>query len=139
MQQFIHNDKPKLKTDVDHIIKKHENYNWINNLRWTTKQENNVNKSGRNGIVYELVSNEQIPDDLIKVTEYHTHIFSDDESLFKYYYSPSTNKFYFNTGVEYRILPDFIPKSGNAYVKMRDNENHYVSVYYHIYLNQLNA
>ena len=45
-------------------------------------------------------------------------------------YSPVENKFYFDTGVNYRLLPTLFNKKGLAYVWAVDERQHRVAICY---------
>ena len=73
--QFIPNDEPDIKDQVDHINRDRID-NRISNLRWISCSENNYNRSVNDAtFVYEL------PDDVIEVNHYGKH-----ESLVDMYY-----------------------------------------------------
>lgn len=107
---------------VDHINRDRTN-NRIENLRWVTQQENNRNKTGYRSYTYELIN--ELPEDAFEFTEYSNHTFED------YYYSPSTDRFYRWTGIEYRILPICYKNNGNsAIVCGTDINSKGISIYY---------
>lgn len=117
--QFIPNDDPLNKNEVDHIIQDRDN-NHISNLRWVTRSENNKNRKSCNGIAYEFV--DELPDEAIEVTDYGDHEFE-----FYYFYD---DEFYFWNGVRYRKLDiKEKKKSGTLYVNMRDIDNKNVEIY----------
>ena len=124
--QFLENDDPEHKTQVDHINHDRSD-NHIQNLRWITPSNNNMNKTSRNGIKYDYI--DELPDDHIDVDTYETrngiHEFGEKE----YYYSPSTDKFYYFNGSKYRILYVNNYATGLR-VKMTDINKKQVSVYY---------
>ena len=114
--QFIPNDDPLIKTEVDHINRDRTDYH-IENLRWVSQKENNLNKSSYKGVDCEIIDYEETPDDLVEVRDYGKHKFED------YYYSPDNNLFYFDTGVNLRILHvNFKKENGSAYVIMMNKE-----------------
>ena len=122
--QFIENDLPLIKTEVDHINRERGDFH-IENLRWVSRKENNLNKSSFKGVECEFIDYEETPDDLVQVNDYGVHEFED------YYYSPDNNLFYFDTGVNLRILHiNFKKENGSAYVYARDKENRKVSIYF---------
>ena len=122
--QFIPNDDPLIKTEVDHINHDRSDYH-LENLRWVSHKENDLNKSSYNNIEYEFIDYDDTPDDLIQVNDYGKHNFED------YYYSPDNNLFYFDTGVNLRILHiNFKKETGSAFVRVRSIENKKVSIYF---------
>ena len=122
--QFIPNDDPLVKTEVDHINRDRTDYH-IENLRWVSRSQNNLNKSSYKNIEYEFIDYEDTPDDLVEVRDYGKHEFED------YYYSPENNLFYFDTGVNLRILHiNFKKETGSAFVCMRSKENKKVLIYF---------
>ena len=121
--QFIQNDEPLIKTEVDHINRDRSDYH-IENLRWCSRKENQLNKSSYKGVEYEFIDYDETPDDLVQVNDYGVHEFED------YYYSPENNLFYFDTGVNLRILHSNLAKYGSAFVYARSNENKSVRIYF---------
>ena len=93
--QFIENDDPDNKTEVDHInhIKTD---NRVENLRWVTRSENNSNR--RSYIKQKIQYVDELPDDFIEVILYNGREFEG------YSYSPSENKFYFDNGARIRVI-----------------------------------
>ena len=84
--QFIPNDDPTLKDQVDHINRDTMD-NRVSNLRWTTASENNYNRSRNDAIFVD-----ELPYDFIEVDHYGKH-----ECLVGLYYYDGT--FYLDTGV----------------------------------------
>ena len=122
--QFIPNDNPLIKTDVDHKNRDRSDYH-IKNLRWVSISDNTKNKSSHNGIEYEFIEEEDLPDDLIEVNDYGKHKFEG------YYYSSETNLFYYDTGAGNRVLHiNRNKRNGAAFVNMYDKNNIRVRVYY---------
>ena len=122
--QFIPNDNPLIKTQVDHINHDRSDYHIIN-LRWVTNKENCLNKSSNNGVDYEFIEEEDLPDDLIEVNDYGEHEFEG------YYYSPETNLFYYDTGAGNRVLHiNRNKRNGAAFVVMFDKDKKRVHVCY---------
>ena len=97
---------------IDHIDRNRQNYH-IMNLRWTTQQDNTRNKSSFKGITYQFVS--ELPKHAKSVTKYLDRIINN------VYYCDDV--FYFDTGVNYRILHKHINKDGSYYVNTRDSKN----------------
>ena len=120
-KQFIPNDDPEHKTQVDHINRNKSDYH-IENLRWVTNSENQKNKTSNMGIVYTFV--DEISDDSIKVTDYGNHKFEN------YYYDENTDKFYFFNGRQYRELHVIEKRNGLLYVNMMNTNNTKVNVFY---------
>ena len=109
--QFIENDDPETKTQIDHINQIRTD-NRIANLRWCTPSENNSNKSSNRGIIYEYV--DELPDDFIEVIIYKGVEFEG------YSYSPSENKFYFDNGLKFRIININTSGFGYRYFTAKD-------------------
>ena len=124
-KQFIPNDDPEHKIQVDHKNKNTSDYH-LENLRWCTPRENNRNISSKNGVIYEFVK--EIPEDAIVVDTYNNHTFED------YYFHDDV--FYFYTGIEYRILPINYIRNMSAFVNMKSIEDKRVRIYYSIFKRQ---
>jgi hypothetical protein len=121
---FIPNDLPLIKTEVDHINHDKTDYH-LSNLRWVSHKENILNRSSNKGVEYEFIDYEDVvDDDLVEVRDYGRHEFED------YYYSSDNNLFYFDTGVNLRILHVNFTKYGSAYVNMNNKENKQVKIYF---------
>ena len=112
-EQFIENDDPENKTEIDHINTIRDD-NHIQNLRWCTSSSNARNKAGYNSIKAEYVDN--LPSDAIKITFYKGIEFEG------YYYSKSTQKCYYDNGVRYRTLLYHSAPSKMIYVRAIDVE-----------------
>ena len=120
-QQFLPNDDPEHKNQIDHINRDKTDYH-LENLRWCTQSENNKNKSSHNGIEYSYV--DDISDDAIVVKDYGRY------KLENYYFDEATDKFYFYNGVKYRELKNIEHKQNKLlYVNMVDIDNKRVRVY----------
>ena len=120
-EQFIENNAPGIKTEVDHIDRNKLN-NDINNLRWVSHSENNKNRSSVKGYKYEFV--DDIDEDSILVDIYGNHTFED------YYFDAKTDTFYFFTGINFRKLKINYTKYGSAFVCMRDINNKQTQIFY---------
>ena len=118
-QQFIHNDDPVHKTQVDHINRDRADYH-LENLRWCTQNQNQMNKLSNRQITYTYLTS--IPDDALKVTDYNEHTFED-----YYYYE---NKFYFYNGLDYRLLHVNEPRKGGKYVNMMNTNGQRTRIYF---------
>ena len=121
--QFIHNDDPIHKTEVDHINHDRSD-NHIDNLRWLTPSQNTRNKSSNKGVDYQFVEN--IPDEAIVVDSYMTR--NGDHEFEDYYFYD--NVFYYFNGISYRILHVNEAKGGSKFVKALDIDNKQVAIYY---------
>ena len=120
-KQFILN--PNNFPCVDHINHNRID-NHISNLRWVSSSENNKNKSfykGVNYIFYDYADFDD--DDIIIIDQYNGHEIED------YYYDMLTEKFLFDTGVNYRELHVNFDRNGLAYVHVKDVENKQVKIY----------
>ena len=111
--QFIENDDPDNKVEVDHIDRVKTN-NSITNLRWCTRAENLRNRSNNRGRVIEYF--DEIPDDAIAVTKYNSHV------LENHYYSSAADSFYcYDQELNsYRKLCVSITNKGCEIVSARD-------------------
>ena len=94
-EQFIPNDDPEAKTQVDHI-NRIKTDNRIENLRWVSQSENQKNKSPYKKQKIEYV--DELPEDFIDVCIYNGREFEG------YSYSPSEDKFYYDNGARIRII-----------------------------------
>ena len=119
--QFIVNDDPENKKEVDHIDQSKTNFH-INNLRWCSASDNQRNKSSSKKIIFEYVEN--ISDDCITVDTYNSHSFEN------YYYDIEKETFYLFNGLKYRKLKIYYDKNDYAFVNARDINNKRVSIFY---------
>jgi len=117
--QWLPNNEPDTKPYIDHINHDRTD-NRIQNLRWCSASENNMNKTGSRGGVFEYV--DEIPNDSIEVLDYNEHEFED-----LYYYD---NVFYWFNGIQYRKLRICYNKNGYALVHARDVEGKLCQIYY---------
>ena len=115
-QQYIPN--PNNYTYVDHINRDSTD-NRIQNLRWVTSTQNQMNKSSSNGIKYIYMNS--IPDDAIIVSHYCDHVF---ENYFYY-----NDVFYFFNGFQYRALHINTNKIGSKLVNLIDINGKRVRLY----------
>ena len=117
--QFIPNDNPLTKTEVDHVNRDRSDYH-IENLRWCTHSENIKNRSSNRNVEYEFT--DEISEEAIEITDYGRHRFE------FYYYDLENDAFYFYTGVNYRRLHINFNRSGSAYVWARNTDNQKVAI-----------
>ena len=120
-KQFISN--PNNYPCVDHI--NHQKIdNHISNLRWCSISNNNKNRSSNNGINYIFYDYADFEDDdIIVIDEYNGHEIED------YYYDMLTEKFLFDTGVNYKELHVNFNRNGCAFVCVKDVENKRTNIY----------
>ena len=128
--QFLPNDDPINKDVIDHINRNRTD-NHLNNLRWCSSTDNNINKSSNKGIQYELV--DDIPDDAMVVDFYDTRterrVF--DNNKYYYYFDETNNEDVFYAKINddiYKILHHNLTKGGYEWVAMRDINNRQVGV-----------
>ena len=121
---FLPNDAPLIKTEVDHINHDRTDYH-LENLRWVSPKENQRNRTSYKNIECEFIDYEDVvDDDLVEVRDYGVHELED------YYYSSDNNRFYFDTGVNLRVLHINFDKNGSAFVCARSKENKQVHIYF---------
>ena len=127
--QFLHNDDPELKTDIDHINHNRSD-NRLINLRWISPSKNYRNKSSFKGVNYNYV--DDIPDDSLIVDFYETR--NARHEFEGYYYHEGV--FYYDNDYNYRILNINVNKSGNQFVCLRDIYGRHVKLYINRFLQQ---
>lgn len=139
-KQFILNDDPENKNQVDHINKDRTDYH-LENLRWVSSSENNKNASSRNGVQYEFI--DSIPYNAIKILYYDTsierHFYNDGE--YYYYFDEETeeDKFYQKiTNNVFRVMHINTTKNGLQLIMTRDINHKKVSIYLHSFKHQYN-
>ena len=118
--QFIPN--PENLPCVDHI--NHQKIdNHISNLRWCSISNNNKNKSSNKGVNYVFYDYADFDDDdIIVIDEYNGHEIED------YYYDMLTEKFFFDTGVNYKELHVNFNRNGCAFVCVKNVYNKQVCI-----------
>ena len=126
--QFIENDAPEIKTQVDHI-NQIKTDNRIENIRWASPSENCKNRN-TNDYKYEFI--DDIDDECILVDAYGNH------TLENYYFDAKTDTFYFYNGIKYRKLRICYTKYGAAFVCMIDINNKSVKISYSKFKKQYN-
>ena len=128
-KQFIKNDDPINKNQVDHIDRNQLN-NDINNLRWVSPSENCRNRSSHKNSRCEYFDN--IDDDCILVDVYGKHQLED------YYYDEKTDTFYLYNGVKYRKLKINYTIYNKPFVCGRDINNKNIRIFYSRFKKQYN-
>ena len=125
-KQFIENDDTLNKTCVDHINHDRTDYH-IENLRWVSPSQNNINRSFYKNIEYEFIEyGDEEEENLTQVTDYGVHEFEQ----YLYYYSPERNRFLIDTGINYRVLHVNFDKNDRAHVWVKSKENRKVKIYF---------
>ena len=94
--QFIPNDDPSKKTEVDHI-NQIRNDNRIENLRWCTHAENSSNKSHYKRQKYEYTDKLDTTN-LYNLEHYNGHDYD------RYHFDKSTQKLYIYTRSKYKVV-----------------------------------
>ena len=111
-KQFIPNNDPKNKIQIDHI--NHDKLdNHIENLRWITVSDNLRNRTRANGVDYEYIN--ELPGDS-KPIQYNNY------GLANYFFSKEANTFYLKTFDDmFRVLK-YHDCKGCLYVNVITNE-----------------
>ena len=112
--QWIPNDDPVNKTEVDHRNHVPDD-NHIENLIWCTHGTNQKNKTRYNGRIVEYL--DELSENAIEVPEYNKHEFED------LWFDPETNCFYYYTGAAYREIAYNVNKSGTIFIHQFDVNN----------------
>ena len=97
--QWIENDDPETKTEIDHIDRDKLN-NRIDNLRWVSRSENKMNRKLKKGIYCT-----ELPNTAIQIMSYL------DVQLDRYFYDPIEQKLYMRTGMidlPYKLIVPYI-------------------------------
>ncbi|KAK8884221.1 hypothetical protein M9Y10_043327 [Tritrichomonas musculus] len=93
-EQFISNDDPEHKTQVDHINHDRTDYH-LSNLRWVTPKQNNMNKISYNGVECEYV--DDLPIDVVPIILYNGFEFDG-------YFIDQDGNVWFDNGEQFRKL-----------------------------------
>ena len=129
--QFIPNDDPEHKTQVDHR-NKNKNDNHLENLRWVTPSQNLENRSVVHGITYEFVN--ELPDNVIQIEFYQSKKTYYEFKAERYYYDVDEEEFYVKLDENmYKKLHICIDKYGSELVNLRDINNKHVCLYVRIF------
>ncbi|KAK8835156.1 hypothetical protein M9Y10_013392 [Tritrichomonas musculus] len=92
--QWIENDDPDLKIQVDHINKNRLDYH-ISNLRWVTPSQNALNRTGRGDIKFEYV--DELPIDVVPIILYKNWEFEG-------YFMDQVGDVWFDNSEQYRKI-----------------------------------
>lgn len=116
--QWIENDDPKTKTQIDHI-NRNKTDNHIENLRFVSPSQNCLNRGSINGEEFEFV--DKLSDEAIEIDEYHDNVFN------HYFYDPKHDSvFLYNVDThKYRKL---IPRNGQLNMRDTTGENRKVNM-----------
>jgi len=94
-QQWLENDEPELKVQIDHVNHNRAD-NRLTNLRWVSASENQMNKTGYGGHRY--VFYDELPETAEPLEMYNDHEFDD------LWIDYETQKLIYFQGVKYREL-----------------------------------
>ena len=117
--QWIENDDPEHKTQVDHINHDRTDYH-IENLRWVTPSQNSQNRSSHRGVKYEFV--DELPLDVIPIILYK-------KWEFESYFIDKDGNVWFDNGEQFRKL--YVNTyNGFQYINMTDiyHKRHKISI-----------
>ena len=116
--QFLTNPDPINNDVIDHINRNRAD-NHLSNLRWTTQSENQCNRTSYKGINHEII--DELPNDAFEIEYYDTR--NGRREIKNYYYSISTDSFYYDNEVNYRIIPSHLTNTGYPIICIRDINN----------------
>lgn len=127
--QFLPNDDPDHKTEIDHINHQRDD-NRLINLRWISPSKNQKNKASYNGVQSNYV--DDIPDESMIVDFYNMR--NGRREFEGYYYHDGV--FYYDNDMNYRILNINTAKCGTQFVCLSDIYGRPVKVYINRFLQQ---
>ena len=122
-KQFIENDDPEHKNQVDHKNRDKTDYH-LDNLRFVSNAENQLNLISKKGIQYEYV--DSLPDGYIKVETYIMN--NKTYTLDNYYYCDEI--FYYFNNLKYRKLYIYHNKWGSKTVNLLDVNHKKITICY---------
>ena len=129
-EQFIENDDPDTKTQVDHINHDRSD-NRIENLRWISNRDNCKNKSYHKGVEYTFIT-ELDEGNSFEIDEYRNHEF------INYYFNLEDEEFYLKTADNmYRRLHVCVDR-GNEFVLLKDVDHKPFKIYLKSFRQQYN-
>ena len=120
--QFIPNDDPIHKTDIDHLNNDRTDYH-IENLRWCTRSQNNKNRGSMNNTNYTFI--DELPETATQLSSYGKH------DLDGIYIDNENEKVYVFNGIRYReLLP--CAHTGNIFYTAYDIEEKKIKLYHKV-------
>ena len=128
--QFIPNDDPECKKQVDHINHDKTDYH-LSNLRWVTPSQNINNRALYNSKT-EFKYVDEISDEATVVDFYETR--SQRHEFENYYYHDGL--FYYDNDVNYKVININVMKNGCKYVFMKSIEGKWIKVITHKFIEQ---
>ena len=115
--QWIPNDDPALKDQVDHINRNRTDYH-IENLRWVSRSENLLNRSMKNTTFID-----ELPEFTIAVDHYGKH-----ENISGLYFCDDV--FYVYTGVNYKTLTKRQESKNSYFIAVKLPDRPQLRIYY---------
>ena len=120
--QFIDNDDPVHKIEIDHIDNNRAN-NHISNIRWVSASENCKNRASSNGRKFQFL--DELPETAEPLDSYNGY---DLDAVFVDY---ENKKVYLFNGIKWREL-SACRSHGNIFYNVRDIENKNIQLYHKV-------